>query len=198
MFGLDHQQAKIGNLNFRAEKHGNERVPAIDLSISVDISSDALNNIAPGLRETMFRRPSRGDQLSLVSSNDDAAYTQLRHPDLEPLALKGKFTGYELSIVEQVEDEPKEGEEPQVSWAQREFLTDVTLKAFEIEGREGGTCTVRFKASASHIDYDDLGGLARAVIDETAVLVLTPPSAPQQQLEPDEGDDQKQELGAAA
>lgn len=171
MFSLDKHTAELTNLNFRTQKHGKkELVPAIDLSIAVDLGSDSLNSILPGLRETIFRQPRTGDQLRIANENDAAAFTELRHPDVEPLCVKGKFTGYELSIVRNV----SETDEPQ--WETDAFFADVTVKDIAVAGREGGTAVVTFKASISDIDFDELGDCARAVVAKHAVLVLTPPT----------------------
>lgn len=178
MLSLDHQNVTLTNFNFKPEKHGKEQAPAFDLSISVDIGSDALNSISPGLCETVFRRPKSGDQLRLANENDAMAYTVLRHPEMEPLVITGKFPGYELSIVRNISEDADNPE-----WETDVFYADVTVKGITVKGHEGGTATVTFQARARDIDYDELGEIARAVVNKAAVLVLTPPTTPVQQLD---------------
>jgi hypothetical protein len=167
MLTANNHTTRIVNVSNRIEKHGTERMLAADIKLSMSVSSDVLNDLESGLRESLYRTPARGDQLSLVDKNDSAAYTVLKHPCLEPLRLKQKFPGYELTLRPiGLEDDDD---------SQDMFLADVELKKFDIEAREGGSCTLTFTAS-SLVDNDEAAYLLAALVAEDTQLSLTPPS----------------------
>lgn len=169
MFHLDKSNANVTNLNLRAEKHGDENQPACDVKISVDIPAERLNDIHPGLCESLYRKPGKGDQLPLVEvgKKPEPGFTVVKHPGLEPLQLKQKFPGYELTIGK---DEDEEGL----------FFADAEVKNFTITPHEGGTTNVKFSVGA-HVDEDEIAGLLPFLRDPGAVITLTPPKAQAEQ-----------------
>lgn len=169
MFGLNQSKTKITSLTSRVEFHGDERVSASDIKLSVDVSSDQLDGISPGLCASLFRQPSSGDQIALIDRKAAEAFTVLRHPGLAPQQLKAKFPGYEIEFGDgQAED-----------YQQLAFFADAEPKNFTITPREGGTATVDFTVSLGEVDDEDfvaLRGLQRA---GEAVVTLTPPTKKQ-------------------
>lgn len=184
MFNPQSQTAVLTNVNVRIEKHGKERKLAADFKLSMKIPSDDLNEIEPGLRESLFRTPQSGDQLQLVDENA-ARFTVLKHPLLEPQVLKQKFPGYELTIAPPGTEGDAEGENL--------FLPDVELKKFTIEPHDGGSCTVSVTASAQ-IDRDDAAWALGFLVDGDVLLTLTPPKL-QAQSDPD-ADEQEHDEAA--
>ena len=73
MFNPQRQTAVLTNVNTRIELHGKDRKLAIDFRFSLNIPSDDLNAIEPGLRESLFRTPQSGDQLQLVDETPRAS-----------------------------------------------------------------------------------------------------------------------------
>jgi hypothetical protein len=167
MFGLDKSNAQITHLNLRAEKHGDGNEPACDIKVSVDIPAERLDDIHPGLCESLYRKPSAGDQMPLVEvgKKPPAGFTVVRHPGLEPLQLKQKFPGYELRVRAPSEDADEDGEL---------FFADGEVKNFTITVHEGGTTNVKFSVG-THVDEDDIAGLLPFLRDPDAVITLTPP-----------------------
>lgn len=165
MFHLDKSNASITNLNFRGEKHGDETQPACDVKISVDIPAERLNDIHPGLCESLYRKPGKGDQLPLVEvgKKPDPGFTVLKHPGLEPLQLKQKFPGYEVTIAAPDSDDEL-------------FFADGEVKNFRITPHEGGTTNVTFSVG-TEVDVDDAAALFPYIASPDAVITLTPPKA---------------------
>lgn len=165
MFHLESSNAQITNINLRAEKHGDENQPACDVKISVDVPAEALNDIHPGLCESLYRKPGKGDQLPLVEvgKKPEPGFTVVKHPGLEPLQLKQKFPGYEVTITK---DDDEEGL----------FFADGEVKNFKITPHEGGTTNVTFSVG-THVDEDEIAGLLPFLRDPDAVITLTPPKA---------------------
>lgn len=184
MFNPQRHTAVLTNVNVRIENHGTERVLACDFKLTLKIPSDDLNEIEPGLRESLFRTPQSGDQLQLVDDNA-ARFTVLKHPLLEPQVLRQKFPGYELTIA-------PPGTEPDDT-AEDLFLADVELKKFTIEPHDGGSCTVKVTAS-SRIDRDDAAWALGFLVDGDVLLTLTPPKL-QAQTDTD-ADDQEHDEAA--
>lgn len=165
MFNLENQNSSVTNLNIRVEKHGDERKTAVDVKLVVDVPAERLNDLHPGLCESIYRQPTKGDQISLIDKQAEKAFTVLLHPCLEPLRLKQKFPGYELTIA------------PMDSLADEEglFLADVEIKNFTITPHEGGTTTIAFSAG-SQVDEDEIAALLSFLRTEDARITLTPPS----------------------
>lgn len=166
MLNLDKKNGQILNLNLRAEKHGDENNPACDIKLQVDVPAERLDDIHPGLCESLYRKPGSGDQRPLieVGKKQDEAFTVVRHPSLEPLKLKQKFPGYELTIL--APDTDGEGL----------FFADAEVKNFTITPREGGTASLAFSVGVD-VDEDDIAGLLPFLRDPDAVLTLVAPKA---------------------
>src|SRR5690606_26569425 len=104
------------------------------------LSAERLNDIAPGLCESLFRKPAKGDQLPLVEvgKKPEPGFTVLKIPGLEPLQLKQRFPGYELTIAS---DNDSLGL----------FFADGEVKNFTIKAHDGGTANVKFSVGV-HIE----------------------------------------------
>jgi len=171
MLNLDKHNSEITNLNLRAEKHGDENNPACDIKLQVDVQAERLNDIHPGLCDSLFRKPAAGDQRPLIEvgkKKQDDSYTEVRHPSLEPLKLKQKFPGYELTIL--APDNDGEGL----------FFADAEVKNFTITPREGGTASLAFSVGVD-VDEDDIAGLLPFLRNPDAVVTLVAPKAAAQQ-----------------
>lgn len=176
MFSLDNSNAQITHLNLRAEKHGDGNEPACDVKVSVNIPAERLDDIHPGLCESLYRKPGAGDQMPLVEvgKKPPAGFTVVRHPGLEPLQLKQKFPGYELHILTPGQDAlPAENEDGI-------FFADGEVKNFTITVHEGGTTNVKFSVG-THVDEDDIAGLLPFLRNPDAVITLTPPKSQSEQ-----------------
>lgn len=172
MFNLSKSNAKITNLNLRAEKHGDQNQPACDIKVAVDLPAERLDDISPGLCESLFRRPGAGDQLPLVEvgKKPEPGFTALKHPGLEPVKVNQKFPGYELTVHAPEQDEDAT------------FFAGAEVKSFTITAREGGTATVVFSVGVQ-VDEEDIAALLPYLRDPDAVLTLVPPKAQAQQDE---------------
>ena len=168
MFSLSESEASFTNINTRIERHGEDRVLAVDMKFSTSVGNTVLDTLGKGLRESLFRKPGSGEQPELPTIGD--AMTAVRHPYLEPMKLSHEFTGYELEIGGHLD-----ATEPVT-------LVDVKLKKFTIAPVEGGSVEVTFTASAN-ADPSELSALSDALVREDVVLTLTPPSKQADQAE---------------
>jgi hypothetical protein len=159
VFSLQNQDVKIANVNFRAEKHGEENVKACDLKIEATMHSSVLDCFDKGLRKTLYRKPSAGEQSNLPLGDDNL--TERKLPRLAPLKWDEDFPGYELHIVTglAIDEELKQ--------------EDVELSGFVFEAMDGGSVAVTFRASL----YPDgrAAGKLFQLIQETVEITLIPP-----------------------
>lgn len=161
MLTTDKREAELQNANLRYQKHGDERVPAVDLKLQFNIGSIDLDGIVPGMRETLYRQPKQGDQMELDAGPE--GWTALRHPDIEPVKVKGKFPGYELGLSIANDEEATEG------------FVDVELKKLTFDPMEGGTVVVTVTASLT-IEEDDAPAVIAFLRAGDVLLTLTPPA----------------------
>lgn len=169
MLQLNQSEATLGNLNTRIERHGDERELAVDMKFSMKANNSILDSLGKGLRESLFRKPSKGEQQDLPQIGE--ALSAVRHPYLEPMKLSHEFTGYEVQI-----DGLLDSTNPLL-------FVDVKLKKFTIAPLEGGSVELTFTASAN-VDPEELSALSDALIREDVRLTLTPPSKQEEQAPP--------------
>lgn len=161
MFSLENHQAKIASFNARKECHGDEKVLSGDLKVEVTCSNSALDHFDKGLRKTLYRKASAGEQADLPLGDDGLTARKLPH--LAPLKWDEDFPGYKLSIVTGLAlDEALK-------------LDDVELSGFVFEALDGGSVSITFRASF-HPDGRTSGKLCQ-LIQETVDITLTPPDA---------------------
>lgn len=163
MFELNKQQAKLESLNVRAEKHGEDNVPAADLKLRVNLANAALDHFDKRLRKTLYRKPSgAGEQTDLPLEQTDGL-TALTFKHLAPLRWDEDFPGYSLSIDSGLGiKDPIE-------------LEEVELSSFVFEALEGGSVAITFRASC-HPDAEEAGALY-TMIQEDVEITLVPPRA---------------------
>ena len=166
MLALDSHPATLSNLNIRIERHGDDRQLAADVKLSMNVSGVVLNDLEPGLHESLFRKPGSGEQQDLI---DPSLLTAVKFPHLDPISLSHKFPGYEIEISEDAEESPV-------------FFTDVEIKKISAKALEGGSAAITLTASMT-IDSEDARDLTDLLVREDVFLSLNPPKAKPQQGE---------------
>lgn len=177
MLSLQRHEAFLGKIVNNHEKHGKvKRVTAFAFPFKIRCTADKLNEIARGLRDSIFRSPEAGDQQQLVG---DTQYTIVVCPELKPSELSQQFTGYEMLITPRGSESDSDPEAL--------FLIDVKLASFSVQPYEGGMCDVSFTATC-RVDLDDeaVPALRFSEVGDV-ILTLVPPSV--QQTDPDDADE---------
>lgn len=159
MFELNEHAATVTSVTNIAEKHGNARVPAVSIGLSVTGASTLLNHFDEGLRGLFFRKeqPRPG---ALPLETDEL--TELRFPLLKNPSWNKEYAGYQLRFC--IGATGKEDV----------LLNDVDLKSIGISPLEGGSVTISFKAHAQPGSEQDHGKIARMLMQECSIT-LTPP-----------------------
>ena len=159
MFELEKANAKIANVNPRAEKHGEENKLAADIKIELQLHNSALDSFDDKLRKALFRKPGKGEQQDLI---DKDALTAVQFPRVGEISWDEEFPGYDLEIGSGL------------GLAEPLFVSDVTLKKFRFGPLEGGSVNVSFNVIC-HPSADEIGQLC-TLIQSDAEITLTPPA----------------------
>lgn len=161
MFKLEKQSCKVDDFNPRAERHGDENVPAGTITLSTRVHSSVLDQFDPSYRPFLFRKADAGgDQQPLLPGDD---MTALAKPNLKPLALDEDFPGYTLEISSGLD------------LSKPLVLREAKVSNFRFEPIAGGSVALKFSV-AVHPDADEAGALCTA-IQRIVDVTLTPPGA---------------------
>lgn len=158
------QSVKIRSVNCRAELHGDKHVPAIDIGVEVNVSNDMLGEFHPTLKSFLFEKDANPEQSELAL--DENRLTKLRMPQIGSLKWGWEGEGYRLFVAYGITRQSGV------------MMADCKVDGFVIEPKEGGTCTIRFRAAA-HPREDDIGKLV-SLIQSEAEIELGPPTPDQQ------------------
>ncbi|VVE33820.1 hypothetical protein [Pandoraea commovens] len=156
MFELEAQQAKLTSVNPRAELHGEDKKPAVDLKFEVAADNGVLANFAADLRGVLYTRPDAQDDLV-----DPDRLSKLKYPKMSPFKWELEGVGYTAEI-----DYGLGGDSNIV-------LEELKVDGFRIQPMEGGTVIVSFRCIA-HPEEDDMGKLC-GLIQRDVTLTLTAP-----------------------
>lgn len=155
--------AGFAHLNVRIEKVGKDKHrPAVDLKFTVDVPNTMLDEIHPGLLNSLYKHPNEQGHQGDLTAPDPNSLTTPRYPRAKPWASTEDWPGYfiELRIGEYDKDKVP--------------LDKATLKGISVEAKNGGTAVLTFTCSAYPVAeqvaqlYDMLG--------HDVEFDLTPPS----------------------
>jgi hypothetical protein len=166
MFGLEQHEAVLSNLNLRKEKHGEDKVPAADMTFAVQAQNLILDTIDPAIRPAFFRKAKKGEQQSLPIDGNDLVALNL--PMLAKQKIDLKIGGYELRIASLLGHiEPL-------------FFADCKLKSLTWEAIEGGSVAIALTVQSTLEDEDAAPLLAAWSRGEVTVTLVPPKAAAQQ------------------
>ena len=120
---LDKATATLESVNLRMEKHGDEKIPAADLKLSVAQPADVLANFSPTLKNFLFHTEGT---LDLAGG----------------MELRDSHLGYPLT-----RDEEMTGATVQIGYGVGEPMTfqDAKVNGFRLTPHNGGTVVVGFR-----------------------------------------------------
>lgn len=169
-FSLDAMtRVTVGNVNVRSELHGDEHVPAADISFKLTTSNGILSKFDGQLRGMLYEavKDANTDQAELDGVEAVSDLPKLRSVHLEqPLRLKNEYVGYTLTI------------DRGLGGSSNIVLGECAVNKIKAECNEGGSVDLMFRAQASKLDADVLGKLATLIGCEVSIT-LTPPVAQQ-------------------
>lgn len=173
MFTFDTPTAvKLGHVNLRAEKHGEQSAPAIDVKFVRQAANDALAMLHPGLKDALYFRDEQTEAQGQIDGVPEIA-PNLRFPKLGSLAWDLEMTGCSVVVDYGL------GEGSNIS------LSDCKVNNFRIEMSEGGTTDITFRVQTSNFPSGALDKLAGKLGQETQITLWAPivkPEPVQQEL----------------
>lgn len=129
MFELDAQNCQLKNFNARVELVGEEKRPAADLQLLMNVENTFLAHFAPTLRAMLYHQQGIGNDLA----NATHAAPNLRYPKLAKLSWDDEVIGARVVIAHGL------GGKSDLEFAQ------CKVNKFRLEPQEGGTCIVEFR-----------------------------------------------------
>lgn len=163
-FELEAQQAKLTSVNPRAELHGEDKKPAVDLKFEVAADNGVLANFGADLRSSLYTLPDAQEDLI-----DPERLTKLKYPKMSAFKWEQEGVGYTAEI-----DYGLGGDSNIV-------LEDLKVDGFRIQPMEGGTVVVTFRAIA-HPDESDTGKLCSLIQRDVELTLTAPPPQTADQL----------------
>lgn len=142
-FSLTKERLLLDNLNLRTEKHGEDRVPALDIAFSFDSANNLLAKLHPELRSTFYHA---ADTRDLVSS-DHMPHLRFPFMGAVPWELDMPRT---LLRVHDIDGNDV-------------VLAGGRTNKFRLEMKEGGTVHWKFRVQFSEPDEDKVACLMRVM-----------------------------------
>ncbi len=166
------QMAKVTvtNVKVRSETHGDEHVPAVDISVKLSTSNLILSEFDAALRGMLYQKPAKGAEAPQATLEGVEAITDL--PMLRstmikmPLALKHEFVGYTLTV------------DYGLGGSANIVVGECEVNKFGVDCKEGGTVDLAMRIQAAKLTGDVIGKLATLIGCETSIT-LTPPEEKQ-------------------
>lgn len=161
MFELIENECKIAHLNIRDEKHGEEKVLAIDIKFQVDLPNKVLDQISEGLMASMYGADEAQDELF-----EGGHLPKLRHALLAPLKCDLGSKKVALTIHRVTHDVKLEGE----------------IKKITLDCKAGGTVSVTFTVACKP-EADVVGKLSGMLSSMQSVSMAEIVEKPAAELE---------------
>jgi hypothetical protein len=167
--------ARLGSVNNRAEMHGKEPKPAVDLRFTFDAPNDILALFDRNLLKALYHRAkgteASGQQQGLEGVQPVSDAPNLRMPKLGlPLKWEHDLTGYSLTI------------DPGLGGRSNIELYDCLVNSFTLEPKEGGTVTISLRVQASKDLTEAVLGRLASLVQHDVSILLDPPEVAQEQL----------------
>lgn len=162
MLKLNEQTATIASVNVRAEKHGDDPVPACDVGITFETGAKVLDSFGKGYREFLYENAD-GKQTRVPGSGDADEGPRRSRPTLRPLSWDIEWPGYRAGIVW-----------GDLAGSINLDIQSVTVKKIKARPMDGGTVEIslQLQCHPSKESYGDLAQLNQREIQ----LSLAPPS----------------------
>lgn len=147
-FTLVNERALLAHMNVRAEKHGDESEPALDIRFDLTTSNSILKKLAPGLLDALY-------DFDKQSDIEDDFKRKLRFPLLGVLPWDLELPRTKLTISD------VDGFDV--------VLSDGKTNKFRIEAMDGGSVKMVFRCQFSAPDEDHVASLMRVLQQDVRI-----------------------------
>lgn len=157
----------IRSLNVRAEMHGQDPVPAVDIGFRLTGSNKLLNMLDPKLRTAFYKRPGEEPpepELEGIDPVDELPELRVQHVKF-PIKISREFPGRIVVIDFGL------GGKSNIE------LSSADVNDFSATFHDGGSVDIDFRAQASGISDKVLGKLGMLVRHEVSITVMSSAAA---------------------
>lgn len=153
-------QTLFSNLSTTTEIHGEKRLPAVDMKLTINAANDLLAKFHPSLMSSFYRHAMDGEG-DLVDEASDRP-TILRFLFMGPLKWDEEFEKYEMTL-----DLGLGGKNSNIT------LGECKVSKFTFDMKEGGTVSVSFNVRA-HPDEKQAGKLYEKQSQDIFITLMPP------------------------
>lgn len=154
----------LSNLNTRVEKHGDDSVSAIDLSINYDAPNTILDDFMPGLLDAFYKASEAGDDSQATMDGFEiSAKPLLRFNNLGAQKLGVEMVGHRFAVEYGIDEDVGI------------VLPAVNVGKFSLELKDGGTVSMKFRVQANSGLTEQIIGKLAMLISQEVRVTLTPP-----------------------
>ena len=161
--------AYLANVNARAEMHGEEKQPAGDLKIKVQLGNDVLAMFHPTLKSMLYyfdKAKAEDDDLAEQAKQGEAGYApHIRFQQLPGISWEDEMVGAKVTIHAGIDQKSDI------------VLDPCDVNNFKLEPQEGGTVQITFRVQA-HPDEKQFGKLSFLIGTNTNITIDPPRSEP--------------------
>jgi hypothetical protein len=165
-FQLTDTQAKLTSFTGRTEMHGDERVPAVSLGITITAPNTILDTLAPGLRMSLYKAADGQPQLDGIEESTPL----LRAQGIGSLSLERSFEGWAVTVAHGIDD------------GSAIRLGTCKVDGFKVHPCEGGSVDLSFRVGTSELD-EEAAGMLWKKNGQGIVITLTPPVPKQEAID---------------
>jgi hypothetical protein len=153
----------VANVNVRSELHGEDHVPAVDVSLKLTTSNDILSQFDGALKGMLYGKAdkaARAAQAEIDGVDPVSDMPKLRCTVIEqPIKLSKEYIGYRLVI--------------EIGLGQM-VIEQCGVKKIRANCMEGGTVELSFQVQAANLDEATLGKLATLIGNEVDLTLTAP------------------------
>lgn len=136
-------EARLASVTNRTEKHGDEDLPAVSLSVEITAANTLLDSIDPTIRQALYKAVDDQDQLPGV----EPATPVLRCNSFDSVALTTSHEGWRLMVDDGIDDTtPME-------------FSGVKVDKLRVDAKQGGSIVLKVRLGTSDVDAERLGKL---------------------------------------
>lgn len=151
-FALVRERCTLKSLNIRAEKHGDDDIPAVDIDFSLTTSNSILKKLDARLLPLLYTHDKQMDI-------QDEFMRKLQFPLLGVLSWGLELLRMRLEVHDIESDD------------NNVIMAGGKLKKVKINAKDGGTVEVTFQVQFSKADMDDTAKLARVLMHDVPVTL---------------------------
>lgn len=156
-------EARLATLTSRVEKHGDDDKPAVSLGVEIEAPNTILDSIDPNIRLALFKpKPDAEPELPDV----EVSTPILRCNSIDRVTLPTKHEGWTLAVDDGIDD------------TKPLTFGGCKVDKFNVEPRQGGSITLRFRIGTSDLDAERSGMLGMHVGQPIWITLRKPEKAP--------------------